>query len=353
MKEKTERKEGHQQPWGTVRTAQKKQSSNSETTERSELGQICGSMKLGEKKTVLLAFRENIEMKLFSSDEPCVVMPTTEEEEEEHSFNQSPQTRRTRMHWEQRSSNRNREHPLDPDSEELSESDDEVQIRSRSRVEPKSELPASHVTVHGSPVSALGEETEIEMEVFPPLMVSKSKILEQPQSNKAGCVKWKRTTPRRTGLVVKDVICLHEEHGLTQLERYVVPQVEEQVVPGASGMTARITVDCAWSTKQMESRLVMTFRGKQSGQRVSFVYLQSLPGSKVLFVPETPAEGWTGEQVLRISGHGPLYVLAYLDVQQTDSEKSANVSPERNRSDKICSEVSTGSYRSEDKKIRR
>lgn len=88
MKEKTERKEGHQQPWGTVRTAQKKQSSNSETTERSELGQICGSMKLGEKKTVLLAFRENIEMKLFSSDEPCVVMPTTEEEEEEHSFNQ-------------------------------------------------------------------------------------------------------------------------------------------------------------------------------------------------------------------------------------------------------------------------
>lgn len=39
-------------------------------------------------------------------------------------------------------------------------------------------------------------------------------------------------------------------------------------------MTARITVDCAWSTKQMESRLVMTFRGKQSGQRVSFVYLQ-------------------------------------------------------------------------------
>lgn len=107
---------------------------------------------------------------------------------------QSPQTRRTRMHWEQRSSNvcirvitalnitvteicvisrmtssswpqRNREHPLDPDSEELSESDDEVQIRSRSRVEPKSELPASHVTVHGSLVSALGEETEIEMEV--------------------------------------------------------------------------------------------------------------------------------------------------------------------------------------------
>lgn len=46
-------------------------------------------MKLGEKKAALLATTENIEMELFSSEEPCLVITTQEEEkEEEHSFHQ-------------------------------------------------------------------------------------------------------------------------------------------------------------------------------------------------------------------------------------------------------------------------
>lgn len=40
-----------------------------------------------EKKPVSLVIKENIEMKVFSSKEPCKVL-ITQEEEEEHSFHQ-------------------------------------------------------------------------------------------------------------------------------------------------------------------------------------------------------------------------------------------------------------------------
>lgn len=46
-------------------------------------------------------------------------------------------------------------------------------------------------------------------------------------------------------------------------------------------------------------------------------------GSGVLFVPDTPAEGWTGEQVLRISGHGALYVQSHQDYSQVVWNNSA------------------------------
>lgn len=46
--------------------------------------------------------------------------------------------------------------------------------------------------------------------------------------------------------------------------------------------------------------------------------VQCVQGSRVLFVPDTPAGGWTGEQVLRISEHGALYLLSHLDYPQVN-----------------------------------
>lgn len=43
---------------------------------------------------------------------------------------------------------------------------------------------------------------------------------------------------------------------------------------------------------------------------------QCVQGSRVLFVPDTPAEGWTGKQVLRISEHSALYILSHHDYLQ-------------------------------------
>lgn len=42
---------------------------------------------MSERKAALLAITENIEMELFSSEEPCVVI-STQEKEEEYSFDQ-------------------------------------------------------------------------------------------------------------------------------------------------------------------------------------------------------------------------------------------------------------------------
>lgn len=39
-------------------------------------------MKFSERRVPLLSVRENIEMELFSSEEPCVVITTLEKEEE-------------------------------------------------------------------------------------------------------------------------------------------------------------------------------------------------------------------------------------------------------------------------------
>nr|XP_020510604.1 G2/M phase-specific E3 ubiquitin-protein ligase-like isoform X2 [Labrus bergylta] len=163
------------------------------------------------------------------------------------------------------------------------------------------------------------DEIEIEMEVF--LRVPKRELVElkfddpTPMTlqtpSKANRLKWKRQTPQRTGLVVKDVVCLPRGLYLEQLERPVVPRGKERASLVASGMTARITIDCGWSANQMESRLLLLFRGgivRQTGQKFSFTYLQCVQGSRVLFVPDTPAEGWTVEKVLKLAGHGALYI---------------------------------------------
>lgn len=50
---------------------------------------------------------------------------------------------------------------------------------------------------------------------------------------------------------------------------------------------------------------------------------QCVQSSRVLFVPDTPSEGWTGEQVLRISEHGALYILSHHEYSEVISATTA------------------------------
>nr|XP_020442851.1 uncharacterized protein LOC109952225 isoform X2 [Monopterus albus] len=272
--------------------------------------------RLGERKVALLALTENIEMELLSSEEPCVLVLTQEE------------LGGRRLHQ------RHPEHPLVPDFEEP---------QPRQQGKPKTVPPSREETEHCPLVPVFMEEIEIEMKVFPPLRVTESELVEiksddpsivsPPLPNKARRLRWKRLTPPKTGLVVKDVICLPRGQLLAQLERHAVPQGEEREALAAMGMSARITIDSGWSASQMASRLAMLFQGKFvkcAGQRFSFTYLQCVQGSRVLFVPDTPEEGWTGQQVLRISGHGPLYIFSHLDYPQVEPETEK---PEVNRAE--------------------
>nr|XP_019960476.1 PREDICTED: uncharacterized protein LOC109640741 [Paralichthys olivaceus] len=268
-------------------------------------------MKLGEMKTTSPTMTENIEMKLFSSEELCTVI-TTQEQQEEHIFHQ-----------------RHLEHPLVPDCDKEPEPEVQTQVQTHPGQQdgPRSEPPAREETEHCTPVpSGFMEEIEIEMEVLPSCKVSGREFVEL-LPNKVRRVKWRRLVPQRTGLVVKDVVCLPREPDLAQLERHLVPQGKERAALVTMGTTARITIDYSWSANQMESRLALLFREKFARQRFSFVYLQCLQGSRVLFVPNTPADGWTGEQVLRISGHGPLYIFVHQDEPQAECEKSAKEAP--------------------------
>ncbi|XP_058495271.1 uncharacterized protein LOC131466129 [Solea solea] len=282
-------------------------------------------MKLGERKATLRAIRDNIEMELFSSEELCVVIPV-QEEVEEHMFYQ-----------------RHLEHPLFPDPEKESESESESEVQTRTRTRPSPELPAGEVTKHYTPIPGFMEEIEIEMEVFPPFKVSKSERVKASQPDTMSLLKWRRATPQRRGLVVRDVVCLPAAHDLAQPQRQIVPHDDEGASPGTAAITARITIDDGWSISQMESRLAMLFRGKfvrRPGQRFSFTYLQCLQGSRVLFVPDPPAEGWTTEQVLSISQHGPLYVFAHLEVPQAECERPSSVTPALNR-EEFCLQSNT------------
>ncbi|MEQ2282844.1 hypothetical protein AMECASPLE_004956 [Ameca splendens] len=284
-------------------------------------------MKLCDKRSVLLAVTENIEMRLFSSEEESVII-TTQERKEENTFEQRY---------------RYLEHPLAPDPEV--DEDPLVEIKPRQQAEPKTKPSVCEETLYCSHIDDINDdETDIEMESFPPIRLSDIELVEikpsdhatsYPSSpNKAHHIKWKKLIPQKIRHVVKDVICLPREHYIAQLEgRQMTPQL---TALADVGLTARITVDSSWSANQMENRLVLLFQSqflKKSGQRFSFTYLQSVWGSKVLFVPETPAEGWTGEQVLRISENGALYIFSHHNYEQDQSEGSPHKTAVFNRSD--------------------
>nr|XP_057929582.1 uncharacterized protein LOC131129759 [Doryrhamphus excisus] len=246
-------------------------------------------MKSNERNATLLAIKENIEMELFSSNESPTVM-ITHEMEEEHCFYQ-----------------KYLERPLVYSCEENPQP--EAQIRHD-----------KERTGQCFPPSSFMEDTEIEMEVF---SLHKSSEGRTPSLNKESRVRWKSLTPQKTGLVVKDVLCLSRGHYNDEIISNIAPQGKEREALSAMGMIARITIDCEWSPNQLESRLVALFRervAKQTGQKFSFTYLQCIQGCRVLFVPRTPAEGWTGMEVLRISGNGALYILSHHDHPQVTGE---------------------------------
>ncbi|CAB1331933.1 unnamed protein product, partial [Coregonus sp. 'balchen'] len=187
------------------------------------------------------------------------------------------------------------------------------------------------------------ESIEIEMEVFPPSGLTESDVVEitpddpsvmsrtpepvvlvSPEPIRPSKLKWRRITPGKTGLVVKDVICLPQGHYLAQEDRHSVPRGQERDELAAMGLIARITIDNSWLPHEMESRLASLFKSRFfSGreQRFTFTYLQCLEGSRVLFVPDTPPQfSWSGEQVLQIAGHGPLYILSHYDFMSFEIE---------------------------------
>uniref|UniRef100_A0A3B3XMS8 HECT domain-containing protein n=1 Tax=Poecilia mexicana TaxID=48701 RepID=A0A3B3XMS8_9TELE len=256
-------------------------------------------MELCEKKSALLGIAENIEMRLFSSKEESVIITTQEKQEKE-------QTRRLQY----------LEHPLAPDLEEEEEDEDLlVEVKTKQPAEPKTKPPVAKETFYGSHIT---DDTDIEMEAFPPIRLSDIELVEMKPGgsdaaapslpNKPRHLKWKKVNPEKSRHVVKDVICLPKDHYLEQLDS------KQQFA-----LAARITVDSSWSANQMQSRLASLFQTqfvKKPGQKFSFTYLQSVRSSKVLFVPDCPAEGWTGEQVLRISEHGALYIFSHHSFEQ-------------------------------------
>ncbi|XP_035592551.1 uncharacterized protein LOC118358728 isoform X1 [Oncorhynchus keta] len=195
------------------------------------------------------------------------------------------------------------------------------------------------------------ESIEIEMEMFPPSGLTESDVVEitpddpsvmtrtpgpvvpvspepdvpvSTEPSRPSKLKWRRITPGKTCLVVKDVICLPQGHYLAQEDRHSVPRGQERDELAAMGLIARITIDNSWLHHEMESRLASLFRSRFfSGreQRFTFTYLQCLQSSRVLFVPDTPPQfSWSGEQVLRIAGHGPLYILSHYDFMSFEIE---------------------------------
>nr|XP_008282516.1 PREDICTED: uncharacterized protein LOC103359089 [Stegastes partitus] len=271
-------------------------------------------MKFGEKKAALMIITESIEMELFSSEQGCEVI-TTQEKEEEHSFHQ-----------------RYLEHPLVPDCEE--DPEPQVQTQPREQAKPKARPPVKEEgTQHRPPVVIITQPTEIEMEVFPPNKVSNDASIMTLQShNKAGRLKWKRRIPQEKELVVKDVVCLPRGYNMSELARPIIPQSKARAALVAMGMIARITIDRSWSANQMASRLVMLFWRRF--------------GSRVLFVPDTPAEDWTGEQVLRISGHDVLYILSHHDYPQAECKSSRSKTDLVKRKE-FCLKVGTESCQDE------
>ncbi|KAM7011945.1 uncharacterized protein LKV04_022025 [Tautogolabrus adspersus] len=124
-------------------------------------------MKFSERRMPLLSVKENIEMELFSSEEPCMVI-TTIKKEEECSYD--------RNHLE---------HPLVPDSEEEEEEEegeDPEQLFETPLKEQQPKTSAEHaakdLTKHHLPVPGFMEEIKIEMEVFLPLRVPKRELVE-------------------------------------------------------------------------------------------------------------------------------------------------------------------------------
>ncbi|XP_029684059.1 valacyclovir hydrolase [Takifugu rubripes] len=246
------------------------------------------------ERKAAMTMTENIEMELFSSEESCAAIQTQEE-----------QLRKpVNLH-------KCHKHPLVLDDED--EEDPELPVQTQTSPSPckaQMELLTNEKLKPYSLVPGKMERTDIEMQMLP----SNSKSVKA--SWKIAPLKWRRVL-QNTGLVVKDVICLPGGY----LDRQPVLRLRQRASPT---VTSRITIDSDWSAVQMQNCLVLFFSRwfvQPAGQKLFFTFLQRVQGSSVLFVPETPSEGWTGGQVLQICERGPLYVLTHLDCKQAEPDK--------------------------------
>ncbi|XP_064858865.1 uncharacterized protein LOC115145061 [Oncorhynchus nerka] len=206
---------------------------------------------------------------------------------------------------------------------EITPDDPSVMTRTPGPVVPVSPEPV--VPVSPEPVVPVSPEPVVPVSPEPVVPVSPEPVVPvSPEPIRPSKLKWRRITPGKTCLVVKDVICLPQGHYLAQEDRHSVPRGQERDELAAMGLIARITIDNSWLHHEMESRLASLFRSRFfSGreQRFTFTYLQCLQSSRVLFVPDTPPQfSWSGEQVLRIAGHGPLYILSHYDFMSFEIE---------------------------------
>ncbi|CAL8395430.1 unnamed protein product [Boreogadus saida] len=229
-------------------------------------------MTMLEKRPAALGTTEHIEMEIFASEESCAVVSVHDTEEGYFSYY------------------RHLEHPLVSVSEE-EYLEAQVQSPAEQQFKLKRVLSVGTEDLDDCPlIPDLKEDMEIEMEEFPPFNTPESeqvfktsalpsfKTLRFPavaSLNQVTQVKWRQVDHQRTGLVVKDVICLPRGHLLAHPDRHGTPRGKEKAAMATMGLTARITIDCGWSTREMESRLVSHFHGRL-GRRSSFAYLQEV-----------------------------------------------------------------------------
>ncbi|XP_062306776.1 uncharacterized protein LOC134011248 isoform X2 [Osmerus eperlanus] len=278
-------------------------------------------VKVKEKRATVMILMENIEMKLFAFEAPSQVGQLQESQFNDPDPSPGPEEPYL-------------EHPLVPLNEIVTEPVDKQNPRnttespSLTRMENKGPQP---------PMMKM-DNVEIEMEVFPYTGMTEEDLVDRwsRASSTQGAptpeaphspptkLKWRRSVPEKRGLVVKDVVCLPSGHPRGQELSHIVPWGGERAELEALGLVTRMSIDDSWSAHEMESRLASLFKRRFSskqGQAVSFTYLKCLQGSRVLFIPDLPPQSdWTGKQVLKITGHGPLYVLCHHDYTETKSD---------------------------------
>ncbi|XP_056460431.1 uncharacterized protein LOC130393741 isoform X1 [Gadus chalcogrammus] len=192
-------------------------------------------MTMLEKRPAALGTTEHIEMEIFASEESRAVVSVHDTEEGYFGYY------------------RHLEHPLVSVSEE-EYLEAQVQSPAEQQFKLKRVLSVGTEDLDDCPlIPDLKEDMEIEMEEFPPFNTPESeqvlktsalpsfKTLRFPavaSLNQVTKFKWRQVDHQRTGLVVKDVICLPRGHLLAHPDRHGTPRGKEKAAMATMGMTA-------------------------------------------------------------------------------------------------------------------
>ncbi|XP_028856694.1 uncharacterized protein LOC114802162 isoform X2 [Denticeps clupeoides] len=164
---------------------------------------------------------------------------------------------------------------------------------------------------------------EIEMDTFPPPDRDLTRFLgipSGPVESKEKRMKWHSSTAKKSGLFVKDVICLPYGSYQARDDLYYAPTRKEREQLALVGLVSRISIDCRWTSEEIQGRLAMLFQKHfcSSHDNFRFKYLQSVQGSCVLVEPETPKCSWTAGEVLNICKNNSLYILSLHNLLDED-----------------------------------